>query len=362
MNRRRFLQCIGVSTAALAGLPRLAGRARASAPEWRTFEMKTVVELVGPSGTSRVWLPLPLRENTDYQKLESERWDGNASAVRVHRDAKYDAGILCAEWSPTEKSPRLELVTRFATRDRVVDVKHLPQTTAENVDAKLRKYLEPTRLIPTDGIVLETARGITRGARSDVEKARAIYDWIVDNTFRDPNVKGCGIGNIKTLLETRYFGGKCADLNALFVGLARASGIPARDVYGMRAADSKEFKSLGKSGDVTKGQHCRAEFWVAGFGWVPVDPADVRKVVLEEPPGNLAIDSPPVTRARAKLFGQWEMNYLCFNTAHDLELPNAAGEPLGFFMYPQAETAAGRKDCLDPPAFKYEITSREIAA
>jgi hypothetical protein len=31
-------------------------------------------------------------------------------------------------------------------------------------------------------------------------------------------------------------------------------------------------------------------------------------------------------------------------------------------MYPQAETADGRLDHLDPDNFKYEITSREIAA
>lgn len=30
-------------------------------------------------------------------------------------------------------------------------------------------------------------------------------------------------------------------------------------------------------------------------------------------------------------------------------------------MYPQAETADGRVDCLDPDGFRYEITSREIA-
>jgi hypothetical protein len=31
-------------------------------------------------------------------------------------------------------------------------------------------------------------------------------------------------------------------------------------------------------------------------------------------------------------------------------------------MYPQAETADGRLDCLDADAFKYEITSKELAA
>ena len=48
------------------------------------------------------------------------------------------------------------------------------------------------------------------------------------------------------MLESRNLGGKCADLNALYVGLARAAGLPARDVYGMRVAKSqKGYKSLG---------------------------------------------------------------------------------------------------------------------
>ena len=164
------------------------------------------------------------------------------------------------------------------------------------------------------------------------------------------------------MLETGNLGGKCADLNALFVGLARAAGIPARDVYGVRVADSAEFKSLGKSGDISKAQHCRAEVYLTGYGWVPVDPADVRKVVLEEKPGgSIPLTDPQVTKARAKLFGAWEMNWLAYNYAHDVKLPGASdAKPLPFLMYPQAETANERKDSLDPASFKYTITSKEL--
>jgi hypothetical protein len=42
-------------------------------------------------------------------------------------------------------------------------------------------------------------------------------------------------------------------------------------------------------------------------------------------------------------------------------LPGSRGAALPFLMYPQAETAGGRLDCLDPDGFRYEITSREIA-
>src|SRR5258707_586083 len=113
-----------------------------------------------------------------------------------------------------------------------------------------------------------TAAEITRGAGTDFERARAIYDWIVDHTFRDPKVRGCGVGDIRFMLESKNLGGKCADLNALFVGLARAAGLPARDVYGLRVARSeKGLRSLGlASEDATKAQHCRAEVYLTGYG------------------------------------------------------------------------------------------------
>jgi transglutaminase-like putative cysteine protease len=148
----------------------------------------------------------------------------------------------------------------------------------------------------------------------------------------------------------------------LYVGLARAAGLPARDVYGIRVARSElGYKSLGTSSAViTKAQHCRAEVYLADHGWTPVDPADVRKVMLEEPPGNLAITDNKVTAARTRLFGSWEMNWMAYNTAHDVTLPGAAGKPLPFLMYPQAETNGTRVDSLDPDGFRYAITAKEL--
>jgi transglutaminase-like putative cysteine protease len=113
---------------------------------------------------------------------------------------------------------------------------------------------------------------------------------------------------------------------------------------------------------VTTAQHCRAEVYLGDFGWAPVDPADVRKVVLEGPPGNYTLDDNMVKKARVRLFGSWEMNWMAYNFAHDVTLPESNGVPIGFLMYPRAETADARLNCLDPDGFKYEIKSKEIAA
>src|SRR5207302_7685378 len=109
---------------------------------------------------------------------------------------------------------------------------------------------------------------------------------------------------IQAMLETGNLGGKCADLNGLFVGLSRSLGVPARDVYGIRVAGSAlGYESLGASTPViSKAQHCRAEFFAEGIGWVPVDPAGVRKVILEEPPGLRSLLDYKVSAENTRLF------------------------------------------------------------
>jgi transglutaminase-like putative cysteine protease len=308
-----------------------------------------------------VWLPAALITDTPFQRTLSNKFEAAGGAAKLVAADKQDAlGIVVAEF-PAGVKPALTLTSRVETRNYSVDLA-APGRKPRIDLAELAHFTRPTKMLPTSGIVKTTADEITRGAHTDLEKARAIYEWIVENTFRDPKIRGCGLGDIRFMLESKDLGGKCADINALYVGLARAAGLPARDVYGIRIAKSEMgYKCLGASSEnITKAQHCRAEVFLQTYGWVPVDPADVRKVVLEEPPGNRTLDDPMVRSARSRLFGSWEMNWMAFNFAHDVALPKSTRAPLGFLMYPQAETAEGRLDCLDPASFKYEITSREI--
>jgi transglutaminase-like putative cysteine protease len=326
---------------------------------WRTVEITTRVEVLQASPKTRVWLPTPLPA-APYQKTLGDTYHAvGGRAVMIETKAS-EPDMLGAEWENGDPAV-LTLTSRVATKNHAANLR-MPTVPPPRDLSAFAQFLRPTKYIPTDGIVKKTADTITRGAGTDVEKARAIYDWIVENTFRDPKVRGCGIGDIRFMLESNNLGGKCADLNALYVGLARAAGIPARDVYGLRVAKSEHgYRSLGlSSDDATKAQHCRAEVYLAGYGWVPVDPADVRKVVLEEPPGNLTMSDERVVRARQRLFGSWEMNWIAYNDAYDVTLPGSTGGTLPYFMYPQAETAKGRLDPLDPDTFKYRITVEEI--
>ena len=346
MNRREFMGAIAVTPIAVRGL-----RAVAS----RTFEIVTKIELEESHDAGMAWVPLPLTRTSLFQLDRGHTLSWNGDKTRVERLSGADAAVLVAEWGHMMPPPAVTVTMRVETMNYRVDLKK-PNGAKRTAD--LAAYLKPTRLIPIDGIVKQTSDAITKGRANDLAKARAIYDWIVENTTRDAEVKGCGLGDIRGMLEMKNLSGKCADLNALFVGLARAAGLPARDLYGLRVAPSTQFPSLGRAGgNVTSAQHCRAEVWADDYGWIPVDPADVRKVILEE---KKALSDPYIAKARETLFGSWESNWVAFNDAHDVMLPGSTGTPLPFLMYPQAESGGVRIDSLDPEHFKYTITAREM--
>ena len=356
MNRRDFLYLSAM--AAGLNLPRSAWGLSDPAPDdWRTYEVTTSVQIRPDQGPTRIWLPMPLPERTSFQRTLSTSID--CKAGKAHRVQNANASMVCAQF-PAGVASTITVTNRIATRSWDVPLAQPNRSITSSNQAKA--YLAPTQYVPTDGIVKARADSITKGMTSDVDKTRAVYEWVVENTHRDPKVRGCGVGDIRPMLETGDLGGKCADINALFVGLVKASGVPARDVYGIRVAPSElSCKVLGAaSDDITKAQHCRAEVYLEGFGWVPMDPADVRKVILEEPPGGLALNDIKVVETRKRLFGSWEGNWIAYNYAQDVSLPDSSGPALHFLMYPQAETADGRLDCLSPDTFTYKITTRAI--
>ena len=94
-----------------------------------------------------------------------------------------------------------------------------------------------------------------------------------------------------------------------------------------------------------------------------MDPADVTKVMRQETTEWIKdAGHPLVTPVRKALFGSWEGNWMGYNSASDFALPGSDNKKLPFFMYPQAQTAAGLRDPYDPDAFAYQIAAREITA
>ena len=366
--RRQFLRTAAASALSAAYLDSFAQSAAPSerqfAPQpgtWRTFEVTTRVEIAAPQGASQAWVPVPSIDS-DWQRSMDSAFTSSGTA-RMVADGQQGARMVHAQFDASQSVPFVEVTSRIQTQNRLQDwkSKNVPAESA----AALAAYTRATALIPVDGIVLSTATQAIAGAKTDVQKAQMLFDWIVTNTYREPKVRGCGEGDIKAMLETGNLGGKCADLNTLFVGLCRAVGLPARDVYGLRVAPSAfGYKELGGiSAKLQGAQHCRAEVYLQGHGWVAMDPADVTKVMRQETTDWIKDPrNPVVAPVNRVLFGGWEGNWMAYNTAHDVVLPQAQGPRLGFFMYPHAETGGKRLDAYAPDDLRYRISAKEITA
>ena len=295
MNRRAFLRSIGAAAASVRGV-RLQADLQTS---WRTFEIATRVHVQQPAGVTRVWLPTPLAA-APYQKTLGDTYHADGgSLTMVERE---DVDMLVAVW-PDGADPILTLISQVQTTMYAANLE-TPTVPPPKDFASFNRDLRGTRLLPLDGASKDRAAAMTRGAGTDFDKARAIFDAIADTPAGQ--------------LDAR-------DPNVVFVGLARAAGLPARAVFGLRVANA----------DATKAQHCRAEVYLVGYGWVPID-------------------------ARDRLFGSWAMQWIGYNSAHDVALPGSSRGAVGSLMYPQGETANGRLDSLNPDAFRYQIAVREI--
>ncbi len=362
MDRRSFLKTAGAVSATFA-LPKTARLFALDQPTsgWRTFEATTRVEVLKPVGTTSVWLPAAILRETPFQKTLANEFKAEGGTAELVKNEKDSLAFVSAKF-PEGVRPVLTLTCKVQTKNYAVDLAKPRQFVKAADRAELDYFLQPSKVVPTDGVVKEQADKCIVGATTDVEKARNIYEWVVDNTFRNPKTRGCGVGDIRFMLDLRRPGrqvrGSERPLRRARAGRGAAGARRLRP-SGRASPSSATRASAHRRRTSRTAQHCRAEVYLADYGWVPVDPADVRKVVLEEPPGNLPLDAEPVQRARKRLFGAWEMNWMAYNYAHDVALPGSKGAPINYFMYPQGETAEGRLDPFDADNFKYGITSKE---
>ena len=201
MNRRHFLK--GTALASAAAFAPAIQPSAAYANGWRDFELVTKVTLDPERGASRVWVPIPTHVQLEHQKPIANTCQGNYSRAGIFREPVYGCEGVYAEWTGADaKIPmKLEVFSRVAVRDRVADLGK-PDGQGDKVPDDVPLYLKGTPSAPTDGIVLTTAQKIAGDRRSAIDKARAVYDWILENGVRDPNITGCGTGDVVGMLET----------------------------------------------------------------------------------------------------------------------------------------------------------------
>lgn len=187
------------------------------------------------------------------------------------------------------------------------------QPLSEQEKKDFARWLQADQLVPIDGRFADIAKKVAGDEKNVVNLGRKFYDHVLAEMKYDKSGTGWGRGDSNWACDSKY--GNCTDFHALFMSLCRASGIPARFAIGFSIPEQRG------AGEI-KGYHCWAEFYVPGYGWVPVDISEADK--------NPALAE--------YYFGAHTEDRVQFTMGRDLELsPPQKGEPLNFFIYPYAE-------------------------
>jgi transglutaminase-like putative cysteine protease len=310
----------------------------AQTPRERTFAFEYLAALKDiPMGAKELELWLPVPHNDSYQVISELRIE-SSQPYRV-QSGQYGNKMLYIR----VKDPQPTDVTvsiRFNTKRRehinpLLGQGHPLATPKEQTDRDISRWLQPDRLVPLDNKIKGWALEVVEAAhaRTDLEKARAIYQHIVATVKYDKSGQGWGRGDIYYACDVRR--GNCTDFHAIFIGYCRSLGIPARFAIGFPLPAERG------SGEISS-YHCWAEFYVRDLGWVPVDASEAAK------------DS----SRRDYFFGAHDENRVEFTRGRDLTLtPKQKGEALNYFIYPYAEVD-GRPFSGVDRVFKYRDLSQ----
>ncbi len=262
------------------------------------------------------WFPLPIQN--DHQQIHNQF---SHAPYTSEVNTAPDTGNVIMHMEGTARGGVPMQVKISFDAERIEDLRNTfePPADSPSKDEEkkvMERWLQPSTVMVIDKKVRSKASKIVSGKKMPLDKARAIYDWVVDNlTYLEnaASAPGAGFGNLAFVLDKLE--GNSMDFSAAFVGLCRAEGIPARSIIGFRIPKTPDT-------GVIKDYHGWAEFYLQGIGWIPVDPAAGKR-----------------TPARRKYyFGALDPDRLAISIGRDIVLiPPQAGDPLNYLVNPYWE-------------------------
>ncbi len=285
----------------------------AETPRTRSFDFTYKARVTDlPAGAHKVdlWLPYPVSDG-----LQEVTIAGVSAPVpyEIVKDSRYGNSVLhLALTDPKQSEIAVEMTARVVRRESLHhDLPAAPSQAAR--PAEVEQWLKPDKLVPLDDRIRALADQVTEGKKTDLEKARAIYDYVEKTMSYDKSGTGWGNGDIYWACDAKR--GNCTDFHALFIGLNRAVGIPAKFEIGFPVPGDRG------QGEIA-GYHCWAEFYLNGYGWVPVDASEAWKHPDK----------------KEYFFGALDENRVQLSIGRDVVLaPPQAGKPLNYFVYPYVE-------------------------
>jgi len=204
-----------------------------------------------PPNTLYLWIPRPAssaaQRNMELLNVSMEPFIGNYRGISLYKldDLTANSDIqISLSW-------KVDVYT--------VETTVWPQSIKQEPNSPINTaYIQSSVQLPADDSrITNQAAAILGKERNPYIKAQKIYEWMTGGNFTwESQLKG----DIFTALETKRIDSCLAAL--LYCTLLRSAGIPCQPVAGVLVSRNRQTMN-----------HYWAEFWIDGFGWVPVDPA-----------------------------------------------------------------------------------------
>jgi transglutaminase-like putative cysteine protease len=282
------------------------------------FDFTYRVRLPALSGPARLWLPLA--RSDAYQTVEVRKISAPSEGRRLE-ERKHGNTVLLLSAGPEDGGKTVEIQYR---------VRRVEQSPYPAGSSTPRSDLAPERRVPGDAAFRDIALKATRGKATDLMRARALYDHVIDQVRYARYGTGWGEGDAVYACSARS--GNCTDFHAYFIALARAIDIPARFAIGVAIPSERDDGGID-------GYHCWAEFFADGRWW-PVDISEADK--------NSSLAT--------YYFGHQPANRLELSRGRDLVVePGPASGPINFLAFPVLEVEG--KPVKAPTEFLFQRLS-----
>jgi transglutaminase-like putative cysteine protease len=272
----------------------------ATAPS-RSFRIEQTIDVPAQAAQVSLWVPVP--HDDKWQTVSAVSIDG----AEVVKDS---LGNQAARYSVPAAGGQLKVAYTVERREREGNLQAAP--AAASLDTQ---WLKDDNLVHVDDKIRKLSAEVTKGAVTPVEKARAVYAYVLANMKYQKTGDGWGNGSIIWACTEKY--GNCTDFHALFIGLMRAANVPARFEIG---------RSVPPASGQVAGYHCWADFQ-SGTAWIPVDASEAWKH----------------PEKKEYFFGHHDDDRFALSMGRDLKLPGMKGQTLNYFVDPYGELPDGTK-------------------
>jgi len=261
MQRREFLWSSAALAAGVMWPARRVTAAFTPSPDngWRLFEVTHRIEMLQPEGATRVWLPLPSVQEEGWIRTMGNLWQGNALTRACCAIRSTGAEMLYAEWRRTRPVAQVTTVSPPATAPSTSNAPSGPRRVARRPSALYQGDQDAAHRRHRP----DTAREITRAPGPTRPRRTPLPVGGRQNTFRNPKRAAAGSRHPLSCSNRAISPASARPQRTLCRTRARGRPAGARRLrHPRRRFALLVYKSLGKSGDISRAQHCRAEVWL----------------------------------------------------------------------------------------------------